>query len=220
MTTTSRAVNPVVRILLAVVLASFLTVGLTACSQPSEAQSEDTPIQTVEEFAAAINASDVDAMLDCCDSATQAVVGNLLALANTFMGAAGQSVDMSSIVASIAPEIMNDPDFLDATNVSVQVTPTNLSESISGDRATVTGTWIARVSANGETRTESGDATLHLVMENGQWTLSFAQEIQQGLDQLSAVLGGATDQASGMFDQAQEVLGGLVDTINGAGGRS
>ena len=124
---------------------------------------EDLIRERVEEFEDAYNNTDWDAMLDCMDGATRAMMEMAMSFADGLMSeAAGFDMSMSDMFAMSG--LMLEGDFCDMEVTNIQ---------IDGDKANVT----VRMTMEMYGYSESEEMVLPMVKEGTDWYISVKGEL-------------------------------------------
>lgn len=153
-----------------------LAISLASCSEGKS----DSPVGVVEDFTDAISAQDMDAALDCCDEATCSVIEATFGFADGVMSAAGLDMGIGArdIVSFLFANATSLNELIGDGEWDLSVEAKDLSEQIIDEsHATVTGIWTMTSVAGGKSSSSEGPVEFSLVKEDGEWRITFADEI-------------------------------------------
>lgn len=138
---------------------------------------EPSPSDTVERFSKSLSDFDVDGMMDCCDASTQQMLDGAFGLADGVLGLMGAELDTKSLLVMFGPWIETLGTETSGERSDITVTPTNMRETIDGNRATVDCVLRLEQTSGGSTIDTEGDVTFKLVKEDGEWRLDLSQDL-------------------------------------------
>ena len=154
--------------------ALIATLMLSGC-----AAAATTPTDAVQRFTTAVGNFDVDAAVEYCDATTQKAYEGMKVAADGILDGLGTDIGSLQLLSTLLPDAGIYSTAMSGKEYSVKVTASDLQEQVEGDQATVTGTWTAVVTVDGEEQVMEQPFTLSLIKDGAGWKIDLSSELSR-----------------------------------------